>query len=174
MGKRSNFDRNDRDFYPTPYEAILPLLGYLKPKSTFVEPCAGDGRLVRHFEKHDHECVYACDIFPMNDENSSLVIEEQDVLFFGFELPAADYIITNPPWKRELLHDMIEVFRKQAPTWLLFDSDWLFTKQAQPYKAYCQLVIPVGRISWMGNDVPSMDNCCWYLFGNEEADTIFK
>ena len=29
MGKRSNFERNPRDFYPTPKEAVIPLLPHL-------------------------------------------------------------------------------------------------------------------------------------------------
>jgi len=29
MGKRSNFDRIERDFYPTPIEAVEPLLDHL-------------------------------------------------------------------------------------------------------------------------------------------------
>lgn len=61
MGKRSDFERNPRDYYQTPYEAVIPLLPHLvAPHSArgyvanFVEPCAGDGRLVRHLEKHGH------------------------------------------------------------------------------------------------------------------------
>ena len=29
MGKRSDFERIPRDFYPTPYKAVLPLLPHL-------------------------------------------------------------------------------------------------------------------------------------------------
>lgn len=173
MGKRSDFERNPRDYYPTPYEGVLPLLAHLKPHSTFVEPCAGDGRLIRHLRKHGHLCDAAYDIEPVNDPNSNINIEQEDVLFFGFQLPQTDYIITNPPWARDVLHDMIEAFRLQAPTWLLFDSDWMFTKQALPYKPYCHKIVTVGRLSWMENDTSGMDNCCWYLFDRTEAPTIF-
>jgi len=40
MGKRSDFERVERDFYPTPEAAVLPLLPHL-PDSyfTFIEPC---------------------------------------------------------------------------------------------------------------------------------------
>lgn len=175
MGKRSDFERNPRDYYPTPYEAVIPLLPHLtsgtnphKIQAKFIEPCAGDGRLVRHLEKHGHKCVYACDIEPQADN-----IEQQDCLFFGFQLPTCDLIITNPPWERGVLHAMIESFRHQAPTWLLFDSDWMFTKQAASYKKYCQKIITVGRVSWMENGTSGMDNCCWYLFGKDECQTIF-
>lgn len=173
MGKRSSFERNPRDYYPTPYEAAAPLIKHLPRLSTFVEPCAGDGRLVRNIERHNNKCVFACDIEPQHDDRNNFEIEQADVLLFNYDLPPADFIITNPPWDRERLHSMIESFRHQALTWLLFDSDWMFTKQAEPYKPYCHKIVTVGRVSWMENGSSGMDNCCWYLFGKESAQTIF-
>jgi hypothetical protein len=41
MGKRSNFRRLERDAYNTPAEAVMPLLDHLKPRTKFIEPCAG-------------------------------------------------------------------------------------------------------------------------------------
>lgn len=43
MGKRSAFKRAPRDLYPTPLEAVRPLLPHLAPATRYVEPCAGDG-----------------------------------------------------------------------------------------------------------------------------------
>lgn len=169
MGKRSNFERNPRDYYPTPYEAVIPLYPFLEKGLTFVEPCAGDGRLISHLERQDFmKCVYACDIEPQAEG-----IEQQDCLFFGFKLPKSDYIITNPPWERQSLHEMIDAFRVQAPTWLLFDSDWMFTGQAKPYLKYCDKIVSVGRVSWMENGTSGMDNCAWYLFLPNQCQTKF-
>lgn len=168
MGKRSDFDRKDRDFYPTPYEAVLPLLPHIGTDKSFIEPCAGDGRLIKHLEKHKHHCVYACDIEPQADG-----IEKRDILFFDHTMPSADLIITNPPWERNVLHDMIEVFRAQRPTWLLFDADWMHTGQASPFLKYCKKIVSVGRISWEGNGVSGMDNCAWYLFIDDLTATEF-
>ena len=96
MGKRSNFERRERDFYPTPYEAVIPLLKFLNIGDTFVEPCAGDGILIKHLEKNHLKCVYACDIEPQAEG-----IEKHDVLFFNQNpFPKAKFIITNPPWER--------------------------------------------------------------------------
>lgn len=173
MGKRSDFERNPRDYYPTPYEAVIPLIPHivapLRPMNTpanFIEPCAGDGRLIRHLEKHGHKCVYACDIEPQAEG-----IEKRDIftagsgdMFFTGALPPCDLIITNPPWERDTLHKMIELFVDHAPTWLLFDSDWANTTQATPYEDLCKEIVSVGRVSWMGNGVSGMDNCSWYLF----------
>ena len=35
MGKRSNYIRKDRDFYPTPLAAVYPLLPHLDPQILF-------------------------------------------------------------------------------------------------------------------------------------------
>ena len=63
MGKRSNFERREADFYPTPRAAVVPLIPYLRRGiRSFAEPCAGDGALVRHLEGFGLRCVYAGDI----------------------------------------------------------------------------------------------------------------
>ena len=58
---------------------------------------------------------------------------------------------------------MIDHFRKIRPTWLLFDADWMHTKQASPYLFNVEKIISVGRIKWFGNTT-GKDNCAWYLF----------
>lgn len=146
----------------------MPLLAHLKPNSTFIEPCAGDGRLINHLEKYGHKCVYACDIEPRRRD-----IKERDVLFFSQSWVSADYFITNPPWTRDILHMMMGMFTRNHPTWLLFDADWIHTKQAAPYLRYCRKIVSVGRISWEGNGIAGKDNCAWYLFGGEETKTEF-
>ena len=62
MSKRSNFERREADFYPTPRAAVLPLIPYLRGIRTLAEPCAGDGDLVRHLEDFELRCVYQGDI----------------------------------------------------------------------------------------------------------------
>lgn len=166
MGKRSEFERRPKDFYPTPYAAVVPLLPYVSGE--FIEPCAGDGRLVRHLEKHGLKCTYACDIEPMGEG-----IEAHDVLFFGSVLPTCQQIIINPPWERLPLHQMIEVFRNHAPTWLLFDASWAFTKQSVPFREFCSHILPVGRVSWMDNGEAGKDDCAWFRFVKDKTDTIF-
>ncbi len=168
MGKRSNFERNPRDFYRTPFAAAAPLMPYLKGR-TFAEPCAGDGCLVEHLRLLGMRCVHASDIAPQKDG-----IDTLDAL--DFTAPDyADYIITNPPWRRDLLHPMIEHFRKQRPTWLLFDADWMHTKQAAPYLPYCRMIASVGRVKWIADSkTTGKDNCCWYLFEDKPGETIFR
>src|SRR4029077_18485072 len=75
----------------------------------------------------------------------------------------ADAIITHPPWTRVLLHPMIELFQRHAPTWLLFDCDWAYNKQASPYLDHCSDIVAVGRLKRF-NNTPGKDNAAWYRF----------
>lgn len=167
MGKRSDFARNPRDFYPTPEAAVLPLVPFLDRGATFIEPCAGDGALVRHLERHGLHCAGQYDIEPQ-----AAGIVQQD--YTDLKDCGADYIITNPPWDRPLLHPMLDHWRKLAPTWLLFDADWAHTRQARPYLDYCAHIVSVGRVKWIPDSkMTGKDNCAWYLFLSEKTDTIF-
>src|SRR6516165_3266477 len=105
MGKRSNFERRENDFYPTPRAAVTPLIPHLGRIRTFAEPCAGEGDLVRHLEFAGLRCVYQGDIRTGQDALASNS--------YG----TIDAIITNPPYTRKLMHQMILHFRRIAPTW---------------------------------------------------------
>lgn len=166
MGRRSNFKRRKNDKYLTPYKAVLPLLPFLEPNTRFVEPCAGDGRLIRWLERHGHSCVGAMDVDPQ-----CLFIPVGDALA-GHNFPFfADAVITNPPWTRALLHPMIEMFQRYAPTWLLFDAAWKHTGQAIPYLKHCSHIVNVGRVRWIdGTKQDGKDDSCWYKFDINHAD----
>ena len=159
MGKRSNFERKPRDYYPTPFEAVEPLIEHLPRKFTFCEACAGNGALVGHLEWHGGICMWASDIEPQLEgihKNDYSDIGEEECL-------ESEFIITNPPWNRNILHPMIEHFSEIKPTWLLFDADWMHTKQAAPYLSNCKKIVSIGRVKWFG-DTTGKDNCAWYLF----------
>jgi hypothetical protein len=185
MGKRSNFERNPRDFYPTPKEAVAPLIPHLEILSgvlSFVEPCAGNGALFRHIGLLSRRNV-AAKCFDI--EPNGLFIEQKDALTLTEDdiQPEGDtakwinrykWIITNPPWDRKILHPMIEHFRQLRPTWLLIDADWMFTKQARPYLKYCSKIVNIGRVKWIPDSkYTGKDNCCWYLFHKDECSTEF-
>ncbi len=73
---------------------------------------------------------------------------------------------------KNILDSMVDHFRKIRPTWLLFDADWMHTKQSRQYMPFCKKIVSVGRIKWFGN-MTGKDNCAWYLFYNSEVETIF-
>jgi hypothetical protein len=153
MGKRSTFPRVPQDAYSTPAEAVAPLLPHLEPGSRFFEPCAGEGRLVEHLVNAGHICVGRCDL-PTDARTWRYLSIESGVIF-----------ITNPPWSRPALHDIIVNLSNQAPAWLLLDSDWAHTRQSIPYLPRLQKIVSVGRLKWI-EDSPhtSKDNAAWMLF----------
>ena len=135
MGKRSNFERRERDFYPTPAKAVEPLIPFLRAAGvkTFAEPCAGDGDLARHLEFFGLRCVYSGDIST-----------GQDALAFD-DYGNADVIVSNPPWSRDPMHRLIAHFQTIRPTWLLLDADWAHTKQAAPFLPHASDIVAAGR-----------------------------
>lgn len=165
MGKRSDFERIPRDFYPTPAEAVAPLLAHLSPGTRFIEPCAGDGALVAHLERAGHECVHCSDIEPRQPVLA--VCDATDSNFYARD----SIFITNPPWDRKLLHPMIVNLSDQAPTWLLFDADWVHTRQAAPFLPRLRRIVSVGRVKWIPDSkMTGKDNCAWHLFDKPSAN----
>ena len=69
MGKRSDFPRKPRDFYPTPFNAVEPLIPHLQRLSTFVEPMAGNGALIDALENlTGMKCIWKSDIQPQRKD----------------------------------------------------------------------------------------------------------
>ncbi len=87
------------------------------------------------------------------------------------ELYPIDAIISNTPWERDILHPMIRRFMTIAPTWLLFEADWAFTRQANEFMANCSHIVAVGRAKWVpGSDHSVKDNCAWYRFHAQHVE----
>ena len=108
MGKRSNFERFDRDYYTTPVEGVIPLLPHIMGKiQRFAEPCAGNGALIDHIEKNSNietpVCTYACDIEPQRKD----IIKKNALQLTKNDAVGAEVFITNPPWDRSILHPLI-------------------------------------------------------------------
>ena len=159
MGKRSTFSRLPRDAYSTPAEAVAPLLPYLEPGARFFEPCAGEGRLIEHLVNAGHICVGRCDL-PIDARTWRYLSIESGVIF-----------ITNPPWSRPALHDIIVNLSNQAPAWLLIDAGWAHTRQSIPYLPRLRKIVSVGRLKWI-KDSPftGKDDCAWHLFDLPQSD----
>lgn len=170
MSKRSTYPREPRDLYRTvDPRAVPPLLLHVKPGTRFVEPCAGAGDLSDRLVAAGLVRMAAFDIEPLRAD-----IQRADAR--GFQMPPqweAEFI-TNPPWTREILHALIWWLSAQAPTWLLFDADWMHTLQAAPFKPIMTDVVSVGRLKWFTEDDPRqkgndpMDNCAWYRFAGDK------
>jgi len=166
VGKRSNFTGIEKDqYYTIDPRAIVPKFVEKIRGKTYAEPCYGQGDL-EDLLMEAAICKYRADIdspLPGIKKADALNLSRDDV-------KDCDLIVTNPPWSRNLLHPMIEHFLSlKKPTWLLFDADWIHTKQSAPYVKYCKSIISVGRLTWIpGTKVTGKDNVCWYEF-----DTCF-
>ena len=89
MAKRSAFERRAGDAYPTPIEAVLPLIPHLRACATSPNPARA---MVRSYAISNPSACAA----PIGD-----IATGQDALAcdsFG-GVP----IITNPPWRRDQL-----------------------------------------------------------------------
>lgn len=178
MGKRSEFDRIERDYYKTfdpkaghAIQKYLPQNGY-----TYAEPFCGSGDLIKQLSGN---CLYAADIEP--DYENKVVdnefIKKSYTETTSEDLNGCDLVITNPPWDRKILHSTIELFSQHKPTWLLFDSNWMFTKQSIPYiEKYCLKIVTVGRMIWIPDTkTTGKDDVCWYLFdANKSGDDVVE
>lgn len=169
MGKRSDFERVERDYYPTPRDAILPLIPHLHVGDQFIEPCAGNGAMIDVLREFGLVCVGALDIEPQRAD-----IPKGNALAAS-NVGDADLFITNPPWDRDILHPLILHLSSLLPTWLLFDADWMHTLQATSLGARCRKIVSVGRVRWIeGSDNDGKDNAAWYLFNDATMPpTIF-
>jgi len=101
------------------------------------------------------------------------IVQQADAVFLNKDdMKRADVVITNPPWGRDVLHQIIERSGFWGPTWLLFDADWMHTRQAMQYLPKCKKIVSIGRVKWFGKTA-GKDNCCWYLFDDKPTETIF-
>jgi len=169
MGKRSEFPRRKNDDYPTPFEAVGPLIPFLGDIYTFYEPCCGEGKLIDHLQSYGLLCMGWNDITRKGGVDMADLHPEQMSWIMYFSNP--DAIITNPPWSRHLLHPMIKHFQQIAQTWLLFDADWAHTKQARPFLPNCSHIVSVGRVKWIPDSPHTgKDNCAWYRFDKNHTE----
>lgn len=159
MTKR-NPSTNRHDLWSTPPKAIDPVLPYLEGRR-FAEPCCGDGWLAEYLTANSFECHYCGDIS-----------KGQDALLWKPQ-PLVEFIITNPPWTRSLMHPLItHLVSFGLPVWLLIDADWMHTKQASKFLYdFCTQIISIGRVRWMpGTAMDGFDNACWYEFRREGSN----
>jgi hypothetical protein len=152
--------------YPTPYEAVVPLVPHLIRTGVklFAEPCCGDGDLVQHLEKFVFKCVAQGDL---RDAIDATKWDEAD--FNG-----ADATVTNPPWEAATMAAIMEHQSTFVPSWFLIYSDWLFTKQsARLMWERCTDIVPIGRVRWFPESKSvGYDNCCWVRMDINKRGTV--
>lgn len=165
MSKRGEkFERSPRDLYETvDPRALPPLLRHLKPGTRFVEPCAGGGALVDQLVGAGMVCLEAFDIHPLRDD---IVKADARSVFMPEKLNAI--YITNPPFVRSLMHEIMLHCCHQAPSWFLVEHDWCITQQASRIiTKHASDIVSIGRLKWFRPEDPRnkgkdpMDNFVW-------------
>lgn len=98
LANRSAKDRNSTDFYPTPPDVTIALLGFLEdrgeiePRSCIWEPACGTGEMAEVMIKKGYD-VFCSDLHPQGYGY------EKPVDFLSYWSPEEpDWIITNPPF----------------------------------------------------------------------------
>lgn len=166
MSKRTpGLPQRPRGFWPTPHEAVAPLVPYLPPRARYGEPCAGDGSLIEHLEGlwPGGHCYWASDIEPQSPGIHTLDALKLD----GAVRP--ELWITNPPWpklgkKGDPAMSIILHLTSIAPVWALLSWDFAANDYFSRAIDQCAEIVPIGRVSWMGNGKRGKDNCAWFNF----------
>ena len=176
MGKREleKAPRAPRDLYPTCDPAAVEALApFLDPTGAYVEPCAGDGSLIKLLASvaPDMWCMGAYDIDPMVNK----ITQRNCLTLTANDVEGADCFITNPPFHWDMLRPILDHLPTLLPTWLLLPSDSMHNKRMSPYMDFCSDVVSVGRLYWFKDKpIKGVDNYCWYKFNaNYEGFTRF-
>lgn len=162
MGKRDGdkFTRNDKDLYPTidPGCLVPAFVDSIRGK-TYAEPCWGNGDL-EDLLMDVATCKWRSDINPQQPNISVLDATEINIDDVGH----LDLLITNPPYKWDLLKPLLDHLPSLRPTWLLLPGDYMFNARMGPYMKQCSTVIAIGRMYWLPNKIKGVSNMAWYKF----------
>ncbi len=155
MSKRGHTLIKD-DKVDTPESVTDRLVPYLDPKEQISEPCAGANMLAARLEAHGFKISEAYDTEPRD-----LAIETADVA----DRWPQHLVVTNPPYgKKSRLRVLNALLAAECRAWLLIPSDWLTGQWFAPFAPHVTKIIPVGRVSWMGNGRGGYDNSAWVNF----------
>ena len=170
MSKRTpGLPQRPRGFWPTPIDAVRPLIRFLPAEADWIEPCAGAGDLIRHLSQlwPAGRLRGAYDLVPQAEG-----IEEADALSLDLR---PDLFITNPPWpvggkRGDPALSIIKHLAWLAPTWVLLPWDFAANVYHAEVSRFCVQIVPIGRVSWLGNGQGGMDNACWAEFDAAYSD----
>ena len=165
MSKRTpGLPQRPRGFWPTPRAAVAPLIPYLPRRARYGEPCAGNGALIEHLLDlwPAGRCVWASDLEPQAPGIDDLAVAD----ITADQARDVDLFITNPPWavggrRGDPALSIIKHLASIAPTWALLPWDFAANAYFSQIAAMCSDIVPIGRVSWLGNGTPGKDNACW-------------
>lgn len=191
MGKHSELERKDRDFYSTPIKAVQPLVPYLGGINSYYEPFAGDGRLIENFKilTPDMKCGWATDIHPLADGIDTCAFDDIDKTDLVHQMISrgTQAVISNPPWLNtsESGYQLFRFVNKMCyggfPVIMLLNANLVNNKSSWQNKVHgrslmnlCYQVLPIGRVKWI-DDSPfsAKEDSAWFFF-NEHNHALPK
>jgi hypothetical protein len=176
MGKREAVKRDKvaRDFYPTvDPSAATPLLPFLSQYDRYIEPCAGDGSLIRLLAAAAPHmgCLGAYDIEPLREG----IVQRNCLSLTSIDVTGADCFVTNPPFTFSALQPILDTLPALLPTWLLLPADVIHNKRMSPYMDFCTHVVSVGRLYWFKDKpIKGVDNFVWLCFDTHTSTPYTK
>lgn len=170
MGKRSpGLPQRPRGYWPTPREAVVPLIPYLPARARYGEPCAGNGALIGHLRElwPGGQNVWASDIHP--DAGGIETIDALQIYRRPDQIWHVDLWITNPPWPKtgqrgDPALSIILNLTTVAPGWFLLPFAFAANSYFSRVIDRCSDIVPIGRVSWVGNGQPGKDDSAWFRF----------
>ena len=171
MGKRSDFPKVEKDYYPTTDpRAVEPLVPFIRGK-TYAEPCYGNGDL-EDLLMDVAVCKWRSDV--RETVGSSKVLDALSLA--KGDLDGIDLIVTNPPFTKTVLMPMLAHFITLKPTWLLLPADYAHNVYFGDAMRKCAKMVSVCRLKWIKDSkYTSVDNFCWYFWPQHSThqQTIF-
>ena len=134
---------------------MAQLIPHLAGIETFAEPCgSSEGAIVRGLTAAGLRCVYCGDIRHGQD---ALARDHYN---------NADAIITNVPYTRGDMHELIEHFLHVGPqSYLIIDHAWSASQWSGPFLQHCSDIVPVKRITWFeGTAYSEKRSHAWHRF----------
>ena len=168
MSKRSpGLPQRPNGFWATPISATAPLVPWLPRRAAYGEPCAGDGAIVAGLADlwPGGRCVWQSDLAPQADGIEALRVDQITEACAGH----VGLWVTNPPWPKigqrgDPALSIISHLATIAPVWALLPWDFAANDYFGRIAKSCSDIVPIGRVSWMGNGQPGKDNAAWFRF----------
>jgi hypothetical protein len=170
MRARKKEDKEEYEFYPTPIDAIELARPLLDQSKNWWEPCAGDGRILNHFDN----VIIGTDINPRSKE-----IQKGD--FMVMDKPKnVEGIITNPPFT--LGYELIKkaLYEWKIPALLLLRVEYIAAKVRQDVVKYMtdmHIVSDLIKFQTISGRIVNGNGtgrCAWMLFDPNESPEHIK
>lgn len=164
--KNINYERRERDHYPTPPEATRVILPHLPARVHSIWECAaGDGAMADVFRRHSYE-VTATDLCPLRPD-----VDPLD--FFEVAALRAQAIVTNPPYNigaRFVRHALKLAKPRGAVVAMLLPVAFDAAKSRYDLFGHnphhIRKIIMTERIKWIPGELKASpaQNHCWHVW----------